>query len=102
VGNYVLALAREDDIKHDPFGTGMAWQFAVCENLAALGSDVPYAVGYASGAGGPVLESWEDQAVYDYLTDVTGDPDARRAEVEYAARILERFLGWVKAAGRDY
>jgi hypothetical protein len=100
--NYILAIMRDDDLS-DPWGTAMAWQFAVCENLAAMGSDVPYTVGYAAGAGGPVIESFEDFEVHAYLMgEDTDAPEPRIAEVERAAVCLDRYLDWCKAAGKDY
>jgi hypothetical protein len=105
MSNYILALVRESDIKHDPWGTAMSWQFAVCENLAAMGgeaADSAYALGFTPGAA-PCIESYEDVEVMDYLTDLQcADPDERLREVQYAGRILERYIDWCKAAGRDY
>jgi hypothetical protein len=103
--NPVLNLMRDDDLG-DPWGTAMAWAWSVCVNLDLIGEDVPDALGYSPGAAGAFLESWEDHAVRDYLIAVPGpgEPtaDERIAEVGEAALLLDRYLDWCKAAGRDY
>ena len=100
--NYILAIMRDDDLS-DPWGTAMAWQFAVCENLAAAGSEVPYVLGYGAGAGGPCIESFEDFEVHAYLMGEDSEaPEERIAEVEQAGHLLRRYIDWCTAAGRDY
>jgi hypothetical protein len=103
--NYILAIMRDDDLS-DPWGTGMSWAWAVCSNLDLMGEDVPAGLGYQPGAGGAVLESFEDEMVREYLLAVPqpGEPTAeeRITEVQRAGVILDRYLDWCKAAGRDY
>lgn len=106
--NYILQLMRDGD-QTDPWGNGMAWGFAVCENLAAIGADIPASLGYRPSIAGPIIESYEDMVVQEYLDLVNVDPHdytdadkARVSEVEEAARLLSRYLDWCKLAGRDY
>ena len=103
--NPILALARDDDW-HDPWGTAMTWAYAVCENLAMVDGEIPNGMGYSPSIAGPILEDWAACEVRDYLMAVPepGEPTAeeRITEVEDAARMLDRYLDWCKAAGRAY
>lgn len=100
--NPVLAWMRDDDIGHDPWGTAMAWSFAVCEYLhhVALADEaIPESLGYSSS---PVVrqgegyedESWPEGAIVEMAVDTY--------TLSVAARVLSRYLDWCKAAGRDY
>jgi hypothetical protein len=98
--NPVLALMRDDDIKHDPWGTAMAWAFAVCDYLhhVALSDDVPASLDYRPAATvrgeGFEEEGYPEQALVEAALDTY--------TLTVAARCLSRYLDWCKAAGRDY
>jgi hypothetical protein len=97
--NPVLSWMRDDDLKHDPWGTAMSWAFAVCEYLwhVALCDDIPEGLGYAPGAvrrGDFIEESYADQALAEMPLDTF--------TLVQAAKVLGRYLDWCKAAGRDY
>lgn len=99
--NPVLAYMRDDDLAGDPWGTAMAWAFAVCDYLhhVALDDDaIPESLGYRPAAT-MVGEGYEEE----------GYPEAMIVEMavdtytlHMAARVLSRYLDWLKAAGRDY
>lgn len=122
--NYVLRLLRDNWDSADPWGSGMAAAWAVCESLTAIGSDVPASLGYSPGMGGPEVPgvafadggvmsnedvSYETVEVWEYLdlankahADYTLKDRARVQEVYDAATLLSRYLDWCKLAGRDY
>lgn len=107
--NLILNLMREDDIAHDPWGTAMAWGFAVCEVLYAAGEEVPRTLDYLPS---PYValsterpEEFPDCVVWDALHDASAWVSGTTISVEdvqYAGLIIGRFLDWCKLAGRDY
>jgi hypothetical protein len=97
--NPVLAWMRDDDIAHDPWGTAMAWEFAVCDYLHHVAlTDPPEECGYQSAAvrqgEGYEEEGWPAGAIVEMAADTY--------TLAMAARILSRYVGWCVAAGRDY
>ena len=82
---------------------------AVCDVLAASGRDdlIPNAVGYSRGLA-------DTRAVADMAAETEDDPYTQAvaadvltgaltvADLALAARILDRYLDLVRAAGRDY
>ncbi len=97
--NPVLALMRDDDMD-DPWGTAMAWAFAVCDYLyhVALCDDIPDSLGYQPAAtrrgAGYEEESWPEGALVEAGLDTF--------TLIQAATVLSRYLDWCKEAGRDY
>lgn len=122
--NAVLQILRDNWDFHDPWGSGMAAAWGVCENMAAIGQDVPDSLGYSPGMGGPEYigapfsdggymteedVSYETARVQEYLDLInvdwwkwTDEDKARFSEVRQAAILLSRYLDWCKLAGRDY
>lgn len=129
--NAILAMMRDDDIAHDPWGTAMAWGFAVCDVLYdADPNEVPAYMEYRPGLGGSEVPTsadkpevhrfalmdvpYETGQVWGYLHNTDAqyaddlpywdDPTfaGRVCELRYAARCLHRYLALCKAAGRDY
>lgn len=115
--NPVIEILRDSFDHGDPWGSGMSAAFACAESLTFVGADVPAGLGYRPSIAGPVLESYEDMLVAEYLgcqveMDDDGnigdilaptDVDPRLIEdVTRAALILDRYLDWCIAAGRDY
>lgn len=105
---------RLDDLKHDPWGTAMAWGFGVCTVLDVLGESIPDEWGYRRAIG--------DERT---LAEIGGDPGADEPEEDleypdcevalmaisaqvdaetllYWGRILHRYLGLCKRRGRAY
>lgn len=115
--NYVLQVMRDGDFD-DPWGTAMAWAFAVAESLTYVAEDIPSELEFRPALAGAVIESYEDATVLEYLGyDVNTDDDGnivdivrrprhdfaeRLAAVQFAGRCLARYLDWCRAAGLDY
>ncbi len=97
--NPVLALMRDDDMD-DPWGTAMAWAFAVCDYLyhVALCDDIPDSLGYQPAAtirgAGFEEDGWPEGALVEAGLDTF--------TLVQAATVLSRYLDWCKEAGRDY
>jgi hypothetical protein len=89
---------RDDDMS-DPWGTAMAWGFGVCDYLHHVAlADVPAEMGYTPAAtargDGFDDESYPDAMIVEAALDTY--------TLTMAAKILHRYIGWCKAAGRDY
>jgi len=98
--NPVLDAMRDDDLGHDPWGTAMAWGFAVCDYLhhVALCDDIPAGLGY-SPAATVRGEGFEEEGYPEqYIVEMGLDTYT----LVTAAKCLDRYLDWCKAAGRDY
>lgn len=108
LANPVLTLMREDDISHDPWGTAMAWAFAVAEVLYAAGEDVPDEMGFSPSPfvqySNRAPEEWPDAEVWHLLNGVPAYwvRAATVADIQFAGRVLARYLAWCRAAGRAY
>lgn len=106
----IREFADEDRV-HDPWGAGMSVLGPICDVMSASGngSSIPGSVGYSPGytlqnglfdlihnpvtgenyvAGSLVAAIWEGRMTF--------------ADLEHAARVLDRYLDLVRAAGRDY
>lgn len=106
--NYILQVMRDGDMD-DPWGTAMAWGFAVAECLTVLGADVPEELEFRPSPFVAVEshetyepDSYEHKVVWEYLGPDTGLTMSRIDDVKFAGRCLARYLDWCKAAGRDY
>lgn len=101
--NPILSMMREDDLKGDPWGTAMAWAFAVCEYLHHVAlSDVaiPASLDYFPS---PVVRQGEGFAEEEgYAERYISEAALDTYTLSVAARCLSRYLDWCKAAGRDY
>jgi hypothetical protein len=100
--NPVLDAMRDDDLGHDPWGTAMSWAGAVCDYLhhVALCDDIPDGLGYSPGPFTPRGDDGYDDESYParYIAETGLDTFT----LTTAARCLDRYLDWCKAAGRDY
>lgn len=107
----IIREIADDDRAYDPWGAGMMALGAVCDALHVAGGEVPVEAGYRPGAGGPDVMG--DETLETVLAGLYPDryegywvegyvPGLSLADVEYAARILSRYLDWVRLAGRDY
>ena len=97
--NPILAAMRDDDLAHDPWGTAMAWAFGVCDYLHHVAlAEVPAGLGYQPAAT-MRGEGFDDEAYPDaYIAEMGLDTFT----LTQAAKVLDRYLDWCKAAGRDY
>lgn len=109
------ALIRDiadDDRAYDPWGAGTAALAAVCDVLAVEGEDVPSEAGYSPGAAGPHIEP-EDSHAETLMAGLRPNrfpgfwvegyrPNLTVSDLQYAARVLSRYLDFVRLAGRDY
>ncbi len=97
--NPVLSWMRDDDFS-DPWGTAMAWAFAVCDYLhhVALCDDIPESLGYSPAATvrgeGFEEESYPDACIVEMAADTY--------TLVQAAKCLSRYIDWCVDAGRDY
>lgn len=106
----IIRDIADDDRAYDPWGAGMTALGAVCDVLAVEGGDVPASAGYRPGVFGPDVSYCQAKSLLAALHPnrfrgywVDGFvPDLSVADLEYAARILSRYLDWVRVAGRDY
>lgn len=102
----------DDDRAYDPWGAGMAALFAICDVLATEGEDIPTEAAYSPGAMGPHVDADDDRArtlMAGLFPDrfpgfwVDGHrPNLTVSDLQYAARVLCRYLDLVRIAGRDY
>jgi hypothetical protein len=96
--NPVLSWMRDDDWRHDPWGTAMSWEFAVCDYLHHVALvDPPEECGYSPGAvrqGDFDDESYPSASIVEMAADTF--------TLDMAARVLSRYVGWCVMAGRDY
>ena len=115
----IIRGMADDDRDHDPWGTGMMTLGAICDVLSVEGGDIPAEAGYrpAMGLGRDALaDDAEDGEFYhqrDLLAGLYPDefpghwvdgyePDLSMGDLEYAARVLHRYLDVVRLAGKDY
>ncbi len=96
----IIREMADDDRDYDPWGAGMTALGAVCDVLAVNGEPVPASAGYSPGAGGPHIEPGDYWAETLLVELENGAVDVQ--DLDYAARILSRYLDWVRLAGRDY
>lgn len=93
--NPILDSMRDSDT-HDMWGTAMAWAFACNENLAAIGEDAsPH---FRPSPFGACIESYEDFRVQESLEN----GEVTVAEVQFAAKCLDRYTTWLDMAGLSY
>lgn len=113
----IIREIADDDRAYDPWGAGTNALGAVCDVLATEGEPVPSEAGYRlSPVAGPIIDTDPDTGDHAATTVLAalnpGDfpgfwvdgytPGLTVADLQYAARILSRYLDWVRLAGRDY
>lgn len=115
----IIREMADDDRKHDPWGAGMGALGAVCDVLHVEGGTIPTSAGYwpSMGLTLAAMIAEQDSGEYDrqrtllaglYPEDFPGfwvegyEPNLTIADLEYAARVLDRYLDQVRLAGRDY
>ena len=94
--NHILAVMRDEFGDGDSWGTAMAWSFACNENLANIGQDTsPH---FKPSILGACIESYQDFEVQEMLVD----GDVSVADVQFAAKCLDRYTTWLDMAGLSY
>lgn len=107
-----LEIARLDDWG-DPFGTAMLHSFAIADTIEHMGGDCPPHWQYHHGA---ICKGVLPDVLAFQAGDESADPlwpdceyvpfmDAGEFGIElltYAGNVLDRYLAFVKRAGRDY
>ena len=110
-----LADFRSDDIgpKGDPWGTGMSHMFAIADTLSYADS-VPHTWEYRQGISGDHVQGVIDcgqetehedcQCDYQQIGYVPylDAGELGLSMLTYAGNVINRYLDWVKRAGRDY
>jgi hypothetical protein len=95
--NPIIALVREDDVEHDPWGTAMAWAFAIAENLHfRAGEPVPDSLGYRPAMGATDIEP------DDFNAQTIAEEGFDSGTMTEAAEMLSAFLDECKRLGKDY
>jgi hypothetical protein len=95
--NSIIALVREDDVEHDPWGTAMGWGFAVAEYLHFReGANVPDSLGYSPAPGASDIEPDDPQS------QMLAELAVNAATMTEAAEMLSVFLDECKRLGKDY
>lgn len=110
----------DDDRAHDPWGSTLATLGAICDVLSVMGGEIPASAGYrpAMGLSHPNDLRWNEVTGENYNAHIllTGldtsfdpglftedyEPDLATDDLEYAARVLDRYADVLKLAGRDY
>ncbi len=95
----VYALIREDDIKHDPWGTAMSWHFAIADCLVEWGPPYPPAAWhYRQAAGGPETDSY----AYMELSGLLSAGEITASDLVKVGNVLARFENLCELRGMSY
>lgn len=81
----------------DPHGWAMGWLYSVADTLYHRKADIPYQWGFAHGMGCDGTNDgneWESEMI------AWSDVDSY--ELRNFGHTLNRYIDWVKLAGRDY
>lgn len=96
----IMSMVRLDDIKHDPWGTALAYLGGI--------ADIVY------GVDGEIMDGYRPSVLFDLATSIeengtTGDLYAlyedgliTTDDMWAAYHILSRFADWAERAGRSY
>lgn len=96
--NVIMGEIRMGDFD-DPWGTAMAWLFALAEVLYVEGDEImPDFRPAPSIKDREDLEGWETEAILYHLDSGACDFD----DLREAFTIMSRFGQWCRIAGRDY
>jgi hypothetical protein len=94
--NPIIALVREDDVEHDPWGTAINWAFALAEVLHfRAGEAVPDGLQYQPAPGATDVED-------DFTTQLIAEEGFDAGTMTEAAQMLSDFLDDCKRLGKDY
>lgn len=97
--NEIMTLVRQDDICHDPWGTGMAWLFAIADVMwveySELMPDYRPAAALSERAD---LEGWNAEMLIELIDSGTVD----EADLTNAYTTLSRYDDWCRRDGKNY
>lgn len=97
--NTIMSMVRQDDIRYDPWGTGMKYLFALADVvLVEFGEILPGYRPAPSTSGREDLEGYEQEVLLELL-------DAGRiteSDLKKAYAILSRYDDWCRRDGRNY
>lgn len=97
----LLAEIRADDIDHDPWGTAMAWHFAIADSIDPYGPPyVPASWGYRQALGGPDEDAPEYETVQQLIA--TEDVHTVARDLIYVGNVLLRFERVCELKGKSY
>lgn len=97
--NLILELVREDDFKYDPYGSAMSVWFSVADLLVEWGPPYPPKDWeFRQAMSGSNTESY----VYQELSPMLKRGELTADDLLEAGNILNRYVGLLKHAGRDY
>src|SRR5688572_4222545 len=98
--NTIMDQIRMGDFG-DPWGTGMAWCFALAEVLY-----VEYGEISSEFRPSPLMEEGDRESVEGYeaetLFELIDDEDIDQSDIQRVYQIVSRYVDWVRLAGRDY
>ncbi len=96
--NPILDLIREDDISYDPFGTALAWQFAIADVLSEWGPPyVPASWEHHNPFGpGTGTYAYQDLAAMMQADEITGRDLIR------AGNVCKRIVSICHRNGKSY
>lgn len=108
----IIRELADDDRAHDPFGAAMRALGTLCDVLYADGETVPAVAGFRPAMGQGDIDPDDSNAVT-VMAALYPDrfpgywvegyaPNLSVEDVEYAVRILSRYVDWCEAAGRSY
>lgn len=96
----IVTMVREDDIKHDPWGTAMHWLSALADMV--YGVDGEILDGYKPSDMFSLGVYREENATVGDLYDMYEDGHVTTDDMCAAYKILYRFTDWCELAGRSY
>lgn len=95
----ILAMVREDDIRHDPWGTALAWWFAIADLMVEWAPPYPPADWqFRQAMGGADTEAWG----YRELSPMLERGEITTHDLLRAGNILARYTRVCELAGVSY
>lgn len=98
--NALMYSVRTDDIRHDPWGTGMGWLFALAEVVYVESGEI-----LPEFVPSPLLRTRNDLEPDSTATDVFEMLDSGTftlADMCAVFAVLSRYVDWCRQAGRSY
>lgn len=109
----IIRELADDDRAYDPFGAAMGALSALCNVLHVEGETVPADAGFRPAMGQGDIDPDDIRAVMvlaalrpdrfpGYWVEGYAPSPLSVADVQYAVRILSRYVDWCHVAGRAY
>lgn len=92
-------IARDS---YDPWGSALAWHFAVADYLTDMGVATPAEWEYQQSLFGSDTEAYEYVAINEIFTDSRTSPVDRVDILTNAGNVLGRYSNLCRKAGLDY